>query len=229
MINKAPSARGFTLVETLTAVAIIGLILLLIGYEFDAIIGHSIHTRSNRDMETNARIAISKVTNRLRTASPWVIGTPTPAPPAVAERVILNPVPAPLPGATGTILQFYRVHPGSLANPATIPTPGNVPYPPYDIVTIQRSTCPNPPCSDPSPNYLVETATDAQTGSPSEAPLVLANDVTAFLVTATGDPKGQSAKIDVSLTVRSTSPKCGPHCAYTTGSSVWVGGVQINE
>lgn len=225
-----PSARGFTLVETLTSVAIIGLILLLIGYEFDAIIGHSIHTRSNRDMETNARIAISKVTNRLRTASPWVIGTPTPAPPAVAERVIINPVPAPPPGTTGTILQFYRVHPGSLANPAAIPTPGNAPYPPYDIVTIQRSTCPTTPkCADPSSNYLVETANDAQTGSPSETPLVLANEVTAFAVTATGNAKGQSAKIDISLTVQSTSPKCGPHCAYTTSSSVWVGGVQINE
>jgi len=226
MMNRMSSARGFTIVDTMISVAIIGLILLLIGYEFDAIIGHSIHTRSNRDMETSARIAIGKVTNRLRTASPWVIGTP---PPAVPERVIINPVPNTPIGTTGTTLQFYRVHPGSLANPAAIPTPGNVPYPPYDIVTIERSNCPTPPCSDPSPNYLVETATDAQTGSASETPLVLANDVTAFLVTATGDSKGQSAKIDVSLTIKSTSPTCGTHCAYTTSSSVWVGGVQVNE
>src|ERR1700680_843578 len=130
MMHKVPSARGFTLVETLISVAIIGLILLLIGYEFDAIIGHSIHTRSNRDMETSARLAISKVTNRLRTASPWVIGTPTPAPPAVAERVIINPVPTGAPGTTGRFLQFYRVPPGSLTNRAAIPSPGNEPYPP---------------------------------------------------------------------------------------------------
>ena len=224
-----PTDRGFTLVETVVSVVIIGLILLLIGYEFDAIIGHSIHTRSDRDMETNARFAINKVTNRLRTASPWVIGTPTPAPPAVAEQVIIAPVPTGPPGTTGTVLQFYRVHPGSIANPAAIPTPGGVPYPPYDLVTIQRSNCPAPPCADPSPNYLVETATDAQTGTASETPLVLAYDVTAFVVTATGDSKGQSAKIDISLTVKSTSPRCGPKCAYTTSSSVYVGGVQVNE
>jgi prepilin-type N-terminal cleavage/methylation domain-containing protein len=218
--------RGFTLVETLVSVVIIGLILVLIGYEFDAIIGHSIHTRSDRDMETNARFAINKVTNRLRTASPWVIGSPAPA---VPEQVIVAPVPTGPPGTTGTVLQFYRVHPGSLADPKAIPTPGGMPYPPYDLVTIQRSNCPAPPCADPSPNYLVETAIDAQTLTASETPLVLANDVTAFVVTATGDSKGESAQIDISLTVKSTSPRCGPKCAYSTSSSVYVGGVQVNE
>jgi prepilin-type N-terminal cleavage/methylation domain-containing protein len=229
MMAKRTSIRGFTLVEMLTAVAIIGLILLLMGYEFDGIIAHSLHTRSNRDLETNARFAINKVTNRLRTATPWVIGTPTPAPPAVPEQVIISPVPASTPGTTGTVLQFFRVHPGSLINPAAIPSPGNAPYPPYDIVTIQRQNCPTPPCADKSPNYLVETAQDAQTGAPSETPLVLASDVIGFQVTATGDSKGTSAEIDISLTVRTTDLKCGPRCTYTTGSSVWVGGLSGNE
>lgn len=227
MRGKLASNRGFTLIEMIISAAIIGLILLLIGYEFDAIIAHSLHTRSNRDLETTARFAVNKVTNRLRTASPWVLGTPVP--PGGSAQVIINPIPAGAPGTTGTVLQFYRVHPGSLVNPAAIPTPGNVPYPPYDIVTIQRSNCPAPTGVVPSPNCLVETATDAETGSASETPFVLANDVTAFQVTATGDSKGQSAQIDISLTVITTDLKCGPRCSYTTGSSVWVGGVQINE
>ena len=229
MMGKGTSNRGFTLVEMLTAAAIIGLILLLIGYEFDAIIAHSLHTRSNRDLETNARFAINKVTNRLRTATPWVIGTPTPAPPGSSEQVIISPIPTGPPGSTGTMVQFYRVHPGSLANPAAIPSPGNAPYPPYDIVTIQRSNCPTSPGVVPSPNCLVETANDAQTGAPSETPLVLANDVTAFLITATGDSKGKLAEIDISLTVNTTDLRCGPRCTYTTSSSVWVGGLQRNE
>ena len=233
MMGRVASSRGFTLVEMLTAAAIIGLILLLIGYEFDAIIAHSLHTQSNRDLETNARFAVNKVTNRLRTATPWVIGTPTPAPPGVPEQVIINPLPTGLPGATATSLQFYRVHPGSLSNPAAIPSPGNAPYPPYDIVTIQRSNCPTPPGVTPSPNCLTETASDAQTGAPSETPLVLANNVIAFQVTATGDNKGRSATIDISLTVNTTDVKCArthdPGCTYTTSSSVWIGGVQNND
>lgn len=222
IIRKRSSQRGFTLVEMVTSVAIVGLILLLIGYEFDASLSNLIHTRSNRDMESNARIVMTKVTNRLRTASPWVFNPAPPPPPAGVHQVIMIPVPVTTPGATSNVLQFYRVRPGSLANPAAIPTPGNVPNPPYDLVTIQRSTCPTPGCTDTSPNYLVETAVDAQTGAQSEPPLVLGNDVTNFSVTATGNLF--PAKVDVSLTVVSPGPRCTPVCSYVANNSIWVGG-----
>jgi prepilin-type N-terminal cleavage/methylation domain-containing protein len=231
MTRLKASARGFTLVEMLTAAVIIGLILLLIGYEFDAVLGHLLHTRANRDIESNARIAVNKVTNRLRTASPWVFNQGPFTAPFDVDTVIQQPIPASTPGTSSAVLQFYRVRPGSLSNAAAIPTPApaNIPTPPYDLVTIQRTTCPYPKCIDPSPNYLVETAVDALSNTPSEPPLVLARDVSNFLVTATGDPKGHAAQMDILLTVVTNDPKCNPHCSYTTESSVWVGGDQVNE
>jgi prepilin-type N-terminal cleavage/methylation domain-containing protein len=213
--------RGFTLVEMITSVAIVGLILVLIGYEFDASLGNLIHTRSNRDMESNARVVMSKVTNRLRSASPWVFN-PSP-PPTGSHQVILSPVPATSPPATSNVLQFYRVRPGSLVNAGGIHTDADgLPDPPYDIVTIQRSTCPTIGCTDPSPNYLVESAVDAQTLAQTEPPMVLGKDVTNFLVTATGPVS--PAQVDISLTVASTSSRCDAKCSYTTNSSIWVGG-----
>jgi len=201
----------------LTVVAIIGLILLLIGYEFSAALENLIHTRSNRDMESTARIVMSKVTNRMRTATPWVFSTP----PADPSQVMVDPLPTGSPGASSNVLTFYRVHPGSLSNPAAIPSPGNVPVPAYDVVTIQRSTCPTG-CADKSPNYLVETALDLTTGASSETPVVLGRDVTAFSVTALGS--SGAAEVDISLTVTSTDPRCTPNCSYTTNNSIWIGG-----
>jgi prepilin-type N-terminal cleavage/methylation domain-containing protein len=224
MPGKRISGRGFTLVEMLTSVAIVGLILVLIGYEFDASLNNLLHTRSNRDMESSARLVMSKVTNRLRGASPWAFN-PSPPPSQLAHEVILSPVPAQSP-ATSNVLQFYRVHPGSLVTASGIPKDTNgLPDPPYDIVTIQRTTCPTIGCTDLSPNYLVETAVDALTGSQAETPLVLGKDVTSFSVTAKGAIS--PAQVDVSLSVVSSGPRCDNKCSYTTNSSIWVGGDTI--
>jgi prepilin-type N-terminal cleavage/methylation domain-containing protein len=225
MSSKRNSSRGFTLVEMLTSVAIVGLILVLIGYEFDASLSNLIHTRSNRDMEANARIVMSKVTNRLRTASPWVFNPGTPS--GGVDQVIVLPVPTASPTASN-VLQFYRVRPGTLANPGPIPTPLGVPNPPYDLVTIQRATCPTTGCLDPSPNYLVETAVDSLTLTQSEEPIVLGKDVTNFSVLAPGNPN--ATEVDISLTVLSpSSQRCDPKCSYTTNSSIWVGGDQVEN
>ena len=207
------------MVEMITVVAIMGLILLLLGYEFDGALEHLLHTRSNQDMETTARVAMRKVTNRLRTATPWVFSGA-----ADTKLVMLSPVPTNvLPGATGPVLSFYRVRPASLSDPATIKQDANGnPILSYDIVTIQRSTCPTL-CGDPSPNYLVETAVDAATTTPTETPLVLAKDVSGFSVTALG-PNGDQAQVGISLTVTSTSSRCTPKCSYTANNTVWVSG-----
>ena len=214
------SARGFTVAELLTATVIIGLILVLIGYEFDHSLEHLLHTRQNRDAEAGARLTMAKITNRLRAASPDVFAQPAPPDP---NQVVMNPVPVGTPGATSTVLTFYRVRPGQLANPAAIPTSGPIPNPAYDIVTIQRGTNPcNPGCGDPSPNYLVETAIDAITLAQSEVPVVLGSDVTNFSVTATGTQ--DAAQVDISVTTTAVNSRCQPNCSYTSSGSVYVGG-----
>jgi prepilin-type N-terminal cleavage/methylation domain-containing protein len=222
MNEKRSSSRGFTLVEMLTSVAIVGLIFVLIGYEFDASLANLLHTRSNRDMESSARVVMSKVTNRLRAATPWVFN-PTPPLPGAPDPVILSPVPSTTPPGTSNVLTFYRVHPGSLVNASGVHLDSNLlPDPPYDKVTIQRTTCPTVGCKDLSPNYLVETSVDAFTGTQSETPIVLGKDVTNFSVTAAGNIS--PAQVDVSLTVISSGPHCDTKCSYTSNSSIWVGG-----
>lgn len=224
--------RGFTLVEMLTVVAIVGLMLLLIGYELDSTIHGYFHDRSNMDTQAQSRLVMTKVVNRLRGASPWEFASaPTPSASGQPHPVILYPVPGPSPAPTGTSLQFYRPHPGSLSLATAIPTPSNAPDPPYDIVTIQRSTCPFVGCKDPSPNYLVETAIDAKSGLQSQQPLVLGTNVTDFTVSAQG--KVSPALVTVSITVENTTPGCHPavpppspppFCNYTAQDTVWVGG-----
>ncbi len=223
MTKHRRGSRGFTLAEMLTATAIIGLMLVLLGYEFDHALEHLLHTRSNRDMESTARLTMSKVTNSLRTASPWVFVTPGPPPTPDPNQVIVNPLPVATPGATATAISFYRVQPGSLADPAKIGTDATgAPSLAYDLVTIQRSTNPcNPGCADPSPDYLVESAINEATGSP-EVPIVLGKDVTDFQVTAIGSK--EAAQVNVTLTVGADSSRCDPDCTYTTSSSVYVGG-----
>ena len=227
------SERGFTLVEMMTVVVIVGLIMLLIGYELDSTIGGYFHDRQNMDTQTQSRLVMTKVVNRLRGASPWeFFSNPSPVPSGAAHPVILYPVPGPSPAPTGTSLQFLRPRPGSLSLATAIPTsPAGAPDPPYDIVTIQRSTCPFVGCKDPSPNYLVETATDALSGLPSEQPVVLGSNVTDFTVSAQGQVS--PALVTVSITVENTAPGChptvpppspAPFCNYTAQDTVWVGG-----
>lgn len=218
------AARGFTLVEMLTSVAIIGLILVLIGYEFDASLGQLLHTQSNRDLEANARVIMTKTTNHLRTATSNVFGT------GDAHQVIVSPAlgltGSPPGGVTSNVLSFYRVRPGSLANPAAIPiTTGGVPTPPYDLVTIQVG--PLPLDKDLTPDYLIETAVDAVSGAPvpSEPPLVLGTNVTGFSVTGFGTQ--DLAQIDISLTVASRSDRCNKNCSFAMNNSFRVGGDSV--
>ena len=225
--------RGFTLVEMLTVVAILGLIIVLIGYEFDSTIGSYFHDRANMDTQAQSRLVMTKVVNRLRGASPWEFASnPSPVPSGQPHAVIIYPVPAPTPAPTATSLTFYRPHPGSLSLATTVPlSSGGAPDPPYDVVTIQRSKCPFVGCKDPSPNYLVETAVDGVTNAQSETPVVLGSNVTDFSVSAQGTVS--PALVTVSITVQNTAPGCHPavpppspppFCNYTAHDTVWVGG-----
>src|SRR6516162_10296296 len=88
--------RGFTLVEMLTVVVILGLMIVLIGYEFDSTISGYFHDRTNMDTQTQSRLVMTKVVNRLRGASPWEFASnPSPTASGQPHPVVIYPVPGP--------------------------------------------------------------------------------------------------------------------------------------
>src|SRR5579864_7930837 len=84
---------GFTLVEMLVSLGIIGLILTLIGLEFVGVVNHTLHTRANTDAESQARLIMSQVSTQLRTAYFDVSDYPTTAP--AKWLPVVSPLPAP--------------------------------------------------------------------------------------------------------------------------------------
>jgi prepilin-type N-terminal cleavage/methylation domain-containing protein len=210
------SKRGFTLLEMMTSVFIIGLILLLIGYEFDGALNKLLHNQSNRDLESNARVVMTKVTNRLRAATvdPQLPTSPGCNP--CADDVILSP------NGTSNTLSFIRVRPGSLTNPASIPVDkNNNPIPPYDIVTIQIGTGAG---VGPLADKLIETDVDPTTKAVISTE-TLGDHVTAFQVDNHGTSK--NGAVDVTITTSSYSSRCYQNCNFTMTNSVYVGGTTL--
>lgn len=209
------SKRGFTVLEVMTSVFIIGLILLLIGYEFDGALNKLLHNQSNRDLESNSRVVMTKVTNRLRAATvdPQL---PTSGCNPCADDVILSP------NGISSSLSFVRVRPGSLTNPASIPTDkfGN-PAPPYDIVTIQIGTGTG---VGSVADKLIETDVDAISKAVISTE-TLGDHVTAFQVDNHGTSK--NGAVDVTITTSSYSSRCNQNCSFTMTNSVYVGGTTL--
>lgn len=124
--------RGFTIVELLISMTIMGIVLALAVVEFAMVFNHNSLMTANLTADQNARIAMAKVTNELRQAMPdltdstsgTVMVTPTQPPPSTAPTAV-------------TFVQFYRVHNGTggLVNPIPTDANGN-PTPCYDLVTL---------------------------------------------------------------------------------------------
>lgn len=205
---------GFTLVEMITVVAIIGLILTLLGLEFVSVVSDTLHTRANTDAESQARLIMSKVETHMRVAYYDYVNDPTPTTP--------EPVASPLPPAPGVsptpvpYVTFYRVSAGGLSGaPATCGIQGTngVPCPPFELVTIQRNPL--------NLEELDELITPYLTGV-QEPPIVLGTNVTNFAVTP-----ASFNRYDISLTVTEPSTHCASNnCSFTLNDSVYVGGQQ---
>src|SRR5579872_274965 len=194
--------RGFTLVEMLTVLVVLGLVLSMIGLEFYGVVSNTLHTRANMDAESIARLGMSKVSNEMRLAFPDT--TDNLALPAVVQ-----------PAATaGPVADFFKVHQGSLGQPIPVCpalslNPG-APCPPYDEVVIQI----NPKV----PGELDEIITPVK-GKTLPA-IVLARNVTGFSVTPSG------TQYDVEITVTAPSSHCVSNgCSFTLDNAIYVGGL----
>ncbi len=210
--RAAQQSAGFTLVETIVAVSIVGLILTLVGLEFVGAVNHMLHTRADTDAESQARVIMSKVDTQMRSA--YFDWTDFPLPSASPYAVVS---PQPVPSATADYVAFYRVSQGGMTVPVPTASPGAVnagaPTPPYDLVTIEMSAT--------KPGELDEVISPPLGGPPS-SPIPLGQNVSAFVVTAV-----PPNRYDVQLTVSQPSGQCANNaCSFTLNDTVYVGGQQ---
>jgi prepilin-type N-terminal cleavage/methylation domain-containing protein len=209
---------GFTLVEMLTVVAVIGLILTMLSLEFISVVSTTLHTRANTDAESQARTIMAKVDAHLRAA---YFDYPD-FPPGASPVPVISPVPAASATPLGYVT-FYRVRANQLAT--TPPTCGpNQPYvqgapcPLFDQVTIEL----NPRV----PGELDEIVQPASGGG-TTATTVLGTGVTNFSVTPMGGGSPNGYLYQVQLTVSKPSAHCvANQCSFTLSDLIYVGGQQ---
>jgi prepilin-type N-terminal cleavage/methylation domain-containing protein len=159
--------RGFTVVELLISISIMGIVLGLAVVEFAMVFNHNNLLSANLSAEQTARISMTRVTNELRQAMPDLTDFPT------SNTVVT----APLTGSSSSI-SFYRVHdgPGGFATP--IPTTLNGdPVPCYDLVTLSYDNV----AHTISKTVTLQTNTNCSTASTTTS--VLARNVVGFNVT----------------------------------------------
>lgn len=168
--SRAHHHRGFTLVELLVSMTIIGLLLGAILVEFTQAFCHVALTQANLSSEQQARLAAAKVGNEFSQATQDI--TDCGASPC-------KPLLAPLPSSTSApSVSFYRARgldPGSMAiDPAS-----GAPRPSYDVVTISWD-----PTSQTISEYVVPAA--LYPAAPASVTL-LARHVTNFGVSQLSD------------------------------------------
>jgi len=182
--------RGFTIVEMLISMSIMGLVLSLAIVEFVMVFNHNSLMTADLTADQNGRIVMSRVTNELREGMPDVTDYTTPAtPPPI--------VSAPTPAASAVPVQtvaFWRVHDGTggLDDPVAIPTDafGN-PTPCYDQVSLVY---------DPVAHTITRTVTlktNANCPTPQTTTNIVASNVSSFGATA---PSANLIDIDLQTT-----------------------------
>jgi len=190
--------RGFTIVEMLISMAIMGLVLALAVVEFAMVFNHNSLTTANISAESNARISMAKVTNELRQAMPDVTDFNAPYP-----IVVSPPTPAASTAPTSSqSVEFYVVHngPNGLTTP---PAPMPVdsfgdPIPCYDEITLTY---------DPVGKTITKTdALVTNTNCPTAATTtnVIAYNIVGFSVEALS-----STLLDVDLQTESSNGNYG--------------------
>lgn len=159
--------RGFTTVELLISMSIMGIVLGLAIVEFAMVFNHNSLMQANLSADQNARIVMAKVTNELRQGMPDLTDSPT------STTIVTSP----LSGSASTV-SFYRVHngPGGLYTP--VPTDvNNNPVPCYDLVTLAYDNV----AHTITKTVVLQTNSNCSTASTTTS--VLARNVMGFTVT----------------------------------------------
>ena len=207
MMSTRAKTRGFTLVEMLISLTIMGIVLGLAIVEFVMVFNHNSLMTADLTADQNGRIVMSKVTNELREGMPDVTDFTTPATP---PPIVSEPTPAASAAPVQTI-SFWRVHSGAggLDDPVAIPTDANGnPAPCYDQVTLTY---------DPVGHTITRTVTlktNANCATPQTTTNIIASNVSSFNATASS-----ADLIDIDL--QTTDTKGGS--IYDLNSQVAVG------
>ncbi len=207
-MNKNERARGFTVVEMLTSMLIMGLVLALAIVEFAMVFNHNNLMNANLSADQNARIAMARVTNELRQAMPDVTDFGS------TSAVVLNP-PTPAPSTAPTTAQsveFYRVHngPGGLVSPIPTNAAGD-PIPCYDDVTLAYNT---------AAHTITRTIVSPVVADPNCPTVTTTTDVIAYNIAGFTVSAESSTLLDVDL---QTVASNGNYGIYDLNSQVRLG------
>jgi prepilin-type N-terminal cleavage/methylation domain-containing protein len=122
MARESRSARAFTLVEMMVAMAVMTIIMTVAAFEFKSVIYQHMFLESHLSSEQQARLAIAKVSGVARQMSVDITDYPTP------PAAVIQPLATP-----GPVLEFYQV---AGLTPQALPSPNGYPVPCYNDVTI---------------------------------------------------------------------------------------------
>jgi prepilin-type N-terminal cleavage/methylation domain-containing protein len=204
-MRASRGTRGFTVVELLISMTIMGVVLALAIVEFVMVFNHNNLTGSNITADSNARVSMAKVTNELRQATPEITDFNTNWP------VIVSPT---LGSGASASVEYYRADPGPVGLNGVMPTGqfGN-PLPCYDDVKISY---------DPAAHTLTKTVTPQTNSncSGSASTSIIAYNIMGFNVQAMAGYNGTPTLFDIDL---QTTASSGNYGIYDLNTQVTLG------
>ena len=183
--QRARTARGFTLIEMLTAMFVLGVVLTMTVTEFSYAIANFRWTNSHLDAETQARVAMARINDLMKMGTPNILDNT-----CITDELKCTVIEkaAPLINSTdgNTSISFYEVTnntaDGGHLSPSMNHDASGDPEPTYNVVTVLYQ-----------PPDLVECTTSvaAFEANPTQPCLnvsvqTIAFDVTAFGITPLG-------------------------------------------
>jgi prepilin-type N-terminal cleavage/methylation domain-containing protein len=205
-IRRNRTRRGFTLIEMLFTMLVMGIVMSLAAYEFTRVVQEHTLFESHLTAEQQARLGMAKITAAVRLASVDITDNPNPdlppSPPVVQPEATSTP-----------LIEFTEV--STLGPDMTTGIDGQ-PNPCYVDVTIQYQT----PAPVTTPGQIplgsvTETSTPVSEPCPTMPPTFVIPNVASFAVTPVNPPgvtqTGFSTSFDVTLEIESQVQSQNPN------------------